>query len=80
MIFSDNIQHFKGSVLFYKRFLVWPNIAKHRSKGTSVTINVHQRCHLVILVMFAQVMKSGLSNEIAKVIQQLKFTQTKFVN
>lgn len=80
MIFSDNIQNFKGSVLFYKRFLVWPNIAKHRSKGTSVTINVHQRRHLVILVKFAQVMKSGLSNEIAKVIQQLKFTQTKFVN
>lgn len=80
MIFSDNIQNFKGSVLFYKRFLVWPNIAKHRSKGTSVTINVHQRRHLVILVKFAQVMKSGLSIEIAKVIQQMKFTQTKFVN
>ena len=80
MIFSDNIQHFKGSVLFYKRFLVWPNIAKHRSKGTSVTINVHQRCHLVILVMFAQVMKSGLPTEIAEVIQQTEFTQTKFVN
>lgn len=80
MIFSDNIQNFKGSVLFYKRFLVWPNIAKHRSKGTSVTINVHQRRHLVILVKFAQVMKSGLFIEIAKVIQQMKFTQTKFVN
>ena len=55
-------------------------IAKHRSKGTSVTINVHQRCHLVILVKFAQVMKSGLSIEIAEVIRQMKFTQTKFVN
>ena len=57
-----------------------PSIAKHKSKGTSIIINVHQRCHLIILVRFPQVMKSDLSIEIAEVIQQRKFTQTKFVN
>lgn len=68
-------------VLFYKRFLVWPNIAKHRSKGnSSVTINVHRRCHLVILVMFAISNEEWFTHWNCRGYTTTEFTQTKFVN